>query len=175
MQSFLILWCTVFCQVLTFLNLRYKLKSVQYPQLTVPFQGRTCRILSPQARCPIRATAAGLLQSHSNSGSQPRLRPTPQLTATPLTHWVRPRIQLTSPWVLVGLLTAEPTRDSAPFSLPLSGAQRFSQATWFSQESARFLARFSRSPALAFSCSHKIWRFFPSVLPLFSAAEKILL
>ena len=31
----------------------------------------------------IGATAAGLRQSHSNSGSEPRLQPTPQLTATP--------------------------------------------------------------------------------------------
>ena len=31
----------------------------------------------------IRAVAAGLRQSHSNTGSEPCLRPTPQLTATP--------------------------------------------------------------------------------------------
>ena len=38
-----------------------------------------------QARGLIRATAAGLHQSpsHSNAGSEPRLQPTPQLTATP--------------------------------------------------------------------------------------------
>ena len=36
-----------------------------------------------QARGPIGAIAAGLRQSHSNAGSEPRLRPTPQLTATP--------------------------------------------------------------------------------------------
>ena len=36
-----------------------------------------------QARGLIRAVAAGLYQSHSNAGSEPRLRPTPQLTATP--------------------------------------------------------------------------------------------
>ena len=35
-----------------------------------------------QDRGPIRAIAASLRQSHSNAGSQPRLRPT-QLTATP--------------------------------------------------------------------------------------------
>ena len=35
-----------------------------------------------QARGPIRAVATGLHHSHSNSGSEPRLRPTPQLTAT---------------------------------------------------------------------------------------------
>ena len=34
-----------------------------------------------QARGLIRAVAAGLCQSHSNARSEPRLRPTPQLTA----------------------------------------------------------------------------------------------
>ena len=36
-----------------------------------------------QARGPIGAVATGLRQSHSNPGSEPRLQPTPQLTATP--------------------------------------------------------------------------------------------
>ena len=36
-----------------------------------------------QARGPIGAVAASLHQSHSNAGSEPRLQPTPQLTATP--------------------------------------------------------------------------------------------
>jgi len=36
-----------------------------------------------QARGRIRAVAAGLHQSHSNAGSEPRLQPTPQLTAMP--------------------------------------------------------------------------------------------
>ena len=36
-----------------------------------------------QDRGPIGAVAAGLRQSHSNSGSKPHLRPTPQLTAMP--------------------------------------------------------------------------------------------
>ena len=36
-----------------------------------------------QARGPVRAVAAGRRQSHSNARSEPRLRPTPQLTATP--------------------------------------------------------------------------------------------
>ena len=35
-----------------------------------------------QARGLIGATAASLHQSHSNSGSEPRFRPTPQFTAT---------------------------------------------------------------------------------------------
>ena len=37
----------------------------------------------PQAPCLIRAVAAGLHQSHCNAGSEPRLQPTPQLTAMP--------------------------------------------------------------------------------------------
>ena len=36
-----------------------------------------------RARGLIRAVTTGLCQSHSNAGSEPRLRPTPQLTATP--------------------------------------------------------------------------------------------
>ena len=36
-----------------------------------------------QARGQIGAVAPGLHQSHSNAGSEPRLQPTPQLTATP--------------------------------------------------------------------------------------------
>ena len=36
-----------------------------------------------QARGLIRAVATGLRQSHSNSGSEPRLQPTPQLRAMP--------------------------------------------------------------------------------------------
>ena len=35
-----------------------------------------------QARGTIGAVGAGLCQSHSNTGSEPRLRPTPQLMAT---------------------------------------------------------------------------------------------
>ena len=36
-----------------------------------------------QARGPIGAIATGLRQSHSNSGSELRLQPTPQLRVTP--------------------------------------------------------------------------------------------
>ena len=36
-----------------------------------------------QARGRTGTVATGLCQSHSNSGSEPHLRPTPQLTATP--------------------------------------------------------------------------------------------
>ena len=36
-----------------------------------------------QARGPIGAVAASLCQSHSNTGSEPPLQPTPQITAVP--------------------------------------------------------------------------------------------
>ena len=36
-----------------------------------------------QARGRIGAVATSLRHSHSNAGSEPRLQPTPQLTATP--------------------------------------------------------------------------------------------
>ena len=36
-----------------------------------------------QAKGPVGAVSAGLGHSHSNARSEPRLRPTPQLTATP--------------------------------------------------------------------------------------------
>ena len=36
-----------------------------------------------QARGPIGAVATGLHHSHSNTGSEPHLRPTPQLTVMP--------------------------------------------------------------------------------------------
>jgi len=53
-----------------------------------------------QARGRIRATAASLPPSHSNTGS--------------LTHWARPGIEPASSWVLAGSLTAEP-RQELPF------------------------------------------------------------
>ena len=36
-----------------------------------------------QARGPVGAVVAGLCQSHSNVGSEPRLQPTPRLMAMP--------------------------------------------------------------------------------------------
>ena len=71
-----------------------------------------------QARGLIRAIAAGLLQSHSNSGSKPHLRPTPEPqqlgiqttsaayttahgNARSLTHCTRPGIKPATSWFLV--------------------------------------------------------------------------
>ena len=52
---------------------------------------------SSQARGRIRATAAGLHHSHSNTGS--------------LNYQARPGIKLMSSWILVGLVTTEPQRE----------------------------------------------------------------
>ena len=64
-----------------------------------------------QARGPIRAAAAGLCYSHSNSGSDPHLRPT-YATAhgniESLTHWSRPGFKPKSSWMPVGFVSAEP-------------------------------------------------------------------
>ena len=47
------------------------------------FQGRIRGIRSSQARAPIGAVATSLHPNHSNTGSEPHLQPTPQVTATP--------------------------------------------------------------------------------------------
>ena len=47
------------------------------------FRAALTAYVSSQARGRIRATAAGLHHSHSNSGSEPCLRPTPQLMTKP--------------------------------------------------------------------------------------------
>ena len=52
---------------------------------------------SSQARGPIRAAAADLYHSHSNTRS--------------LAHWARPGIESTSLWLLVESVTAEPHRE----------------------------------------------------------------
>ena len=45
------------------------------------FRATPSAYVSSQARCWIRAIATGLYHSHSNMGSEPRLRPVPQLRA----------------------------------------------------------------------------------------------
>ena len=64
--------------------------------------------LHPWHRGPIGAAAAGRHHSHSHAGSEPRLRPTPQGHARPLTHCVKAGIEHAASWVLMGLFTAEP-------------------------------------------------------------------
>ena len=65
---------------------------------------------SSQAEGQIRATAAGLHRSHSNTGFELHLWPTPQLTATPdpWTHWARPGMELASSQILVRFVSAAP-------------------------------------------------------------------
>ena len=68
-----------------------------------------------QARGQIRAVAASLHYT-SNTGSELRLWPTPQLTAVSatysntgsLTHWARPGIKPVCSWMLVRFVSAEP-------------------------------------------------------------------
>ena len=48
-----------------------------------PFRATHMAYGGSQARGLIGATAAGLCHSHGNMGSDPRLQPIPQLTATP--------------------------------------------------------------------------------------------
>ena len=47
-----------------------------------PFLGPSVAYGGSQAKGRIKAVAAGLHHSHSNMGSEPRLQPIPQLTAT---------------------------------------------------------------------------------------------
>ena len=57
-----------------------------------------------QARGPTRTVAACLFQSHSNAGSELRLQPSPQLTATPGLQptRARPGIEPATSWFPVG-------------------------------------------------------------------------
>ena len=68
---------------------------------------------SSQARDQIRAAAAGLCHSQSNTRSKLRLWPTPQLTGS-LTQWARPGIEPVSSWILVRFNTAEPWWELKP-------------------------------------------------------------
>ena len=64
-----------------------------------------------QARGRIRATAVSHSHSHSNARSEPRLRPTPQLTAMLNPNWVRPGIEPATSWFLVRFVSAVPRRE----------------------------------------------------------------
>ena len=73
---------------------------------------------SSQARGQIRATVASLCHSHSNIGSGPRLRPTPQLIATPDHFWLHllwhmeiPRLGVEPELQLPAYATATATLD----------------------------------------------------------------
>ena len=72
------------------------------------FRVKSAAYESSQARGPIRAAAASLHHSHSNSGPELHLQPILQLTETPArssTHWLRPEIESTSSWILVRFVT----------------------------------------------------------------------
>ena len=74
---------------------------------------------SSQSRDRIQATAANLCHSHSNTGSESCLRPTPQLRATldTLTHRARPRIEPVSSWMLVRFISTEPQQELQEYTL----------------------------------------------------------
>ena len=64
-----------------------------------------------QARCWISAEEH-LHHIYSNSGTEPRLQPTPQLMATwSLTYWARPEIEPASSWILVRFVSTEPRQE----------------------------------------------------------------
>ena len=65
-----------------------------------------------QARGPIGTVATSLHQSHSNAGSEPSLRPIPQLTATPDRSPTDPGIEPATSWFLVGTV---PQRELQAF------------------------------------------------------------
>ena len=66
-----------------------------------------------QARGPIRATAAGLCQSHSNARSEPCLWPTTTAlgNAGSASHWARPGIEPETSWFLVRFVSDAPQRE----------------------------------------------------------------
>ena len=61
-----------------------------------------------QAWGQVGTVATSLRHSHSNVRSKPCLWPTPKLTATQILNRVRPGIEPTSSWLLVGFVTTEP-------------------------------------------------------------------
>ena len=65
---------------------------------------------SSQARGEIRTTAASLHHSHSRTGSEPHLWPTPA-HGNAITHWERPEIEPTSSLTLVRFISSEPQRE----------------------------------------------------------------
>ena len=54
-----------------------------YMCIYIYFRAAPAAYGSSQARARIGAAVAGLGHNHSNTGSEPHLQPTPQLTATP--------------------------------------------------------------------------------------------
>ena len=63
---------------------------------------------SSQARSWIGATAASLCHRHNSTWTMSVTYITAHGNAGSLTHWVRPRIEPTSSWILVGFITTKP-------------------------------------------------------------------
>ena len=78
----LVITVVVITTVAVIFNLLYSPSPVIYLFILL-FSVASAAYGSSQARGQIGTTAAGLHHSHSNVGSEPHLRPTLQLTATP--------------------------------------------------------------------------------------------
>ena len=67
---------------------------------------------SSQAKGPIRATAASLYHSHSNTiWAAPASYTTPHSNTASLTHWARPGIEPTPSWFLVRFVSTASWRE----------------------------------------------------------------
>ena len=70
-----------------------------------------------QGRGWIRAVAAILRHSHSNTRSELCLQPTTAHSdAGSLSHWARPGIELTTSWFLVGFVSTVPWQELLPIT-----------------------------------------------------------
>ena len=78
--------------------------------LCVLFRAAPIPYGNSQPRGRIRATVAGLCNSHSNSRSKLHLQPIPQLMAMPDPQptKVRPGVKATSSWILVEFVSTRP-------------------------------------------------------------------
>ena len=85
-----------------------------------------------QARGQTGAAATSLC--HSNAGSEPHLRFTPQHTGS-LTHWVGSEIKPASSWILVGFTTVEPQWELLDISFKTGFLffHLFSAVSWSNQ------------------------------------------
>ena len=86
-------WSITYLHLRSWIQLKRFGPSLAYLRLYIffSFLGAPMAHRSSQARGRIRATAADLHHSYSNTGS--------------FTHWARPRIEPASSWILVGFVT----------------------------------------------------------------------
>lgn len=81
----------------------------------------------------IGAAAAILHHSHSNLGSEPCLRPTPQFMAMlDLSHWARPEIEPATSLFLIRFVSAVPLRELQPQFFLTSGFMLIHCNHWYS-------------------------------------------